>query len=45
MSDAKKLELARAIHGTDHATRTSFTATQWAGVERAWAWVNRELDP
>jgi len=39
VSDANKLELARAIHGTPHATRDSFSPSTWAGVERAWAWV------
>lgn len=45
MSDEKKLALARAIHGTPHATRTSFTATTWAGVERAWEWIGKNYQP
>jgi|GEM_PF-5651771 len=45
MNDEKKIDLARAIHGTPHATRTSFTATSWAGVERAWEWIGKNYQP
>ena len=43
--DKHKLELARKIHGSDLAGPDSFSASQWAGVERAWAWVCENYEP
>lgn len=46
MSDELKLDLAREIYpDSKRARKESFSATQWAGVERAWAWVTLNFQP
>lgn len=45
MTPDQTLALARAIHGTPHATRTSFSPEQWKGVERAWEWIGKNYVP
>lgn len=45
MTTDPRLSLARKIHGSALAGPDSFSASQWAGVERAWEWIEKQYHP